>query len=252
MLGVLLGGFATWGLRVSVTAPILAAAAIVVFRFGLLDYSLPLLGLAGALLLSVLALSLCVVTLLLSFVIGGGGDNLWHVQRALIGVVVSLVVLYAPAMTLRQGWGAPPIHDISTDLENPPMFRVVPSKRTAGNNSLEIDAEVQAKQKAHYTDIAPLYLGGGTSENFGHARTAAENMGWEIVSVDEERGEIEATATTPLLAFKDDVIVRLTADGETRTRIDMRSASRIGVSDLGANAARIEEYFEELREMRAP
>ena len=71
-------------------------------------------------------------------------------------------------------------------------------------------------------------------------------MGWEIVASNAAIGVIEATATTTLFGFKDDVIIRLTA-ANGGTRVDMRSASRAGVSDLGANAARIEAYFAALK-----
>ena len=71
-------------------------------------------------------------------------------------------------------------------------------------------------------------------------------MGWEIVASDAAKGTIEATATTALFGFKDDVVIRLSADG-ANTKVDMRSASRAGVSDLGANAARIAAYFDTLQ-----
>ena len=70
-------------------------------------------------------------------------------------------------------------------------------------------------------------------------------MGWEIVLADKTNGRIEATATTALFGFKDDVVIRLT-ESEGGTRVDMRSASRVGLSDLGANAARIDAYFAQL------
>jgi len=71
---------------------------------------------------------------------------------------------------------------------------------------------------------------------------AAEAMGWDIVAQDASAGTLEATATTALFGFKDDVSIRLSADAGA-TKVDMRSVSRVGVSDLGANAARIEAYF---------
>jgi uncharacterized protein (DUF1499 family) len=70
-------------------------------------------------------------------------------------------------------------------------------------------------------------------------------MGWRIVAAVPEEGRIEATATTPLLRFKDDVVIRVTSRGNG-SRIDMRSKSRLGKSDLGANAKRIRAYFRAL------
>ena len=105
---------------------------------------------------------------------------------------------------------------------------------------------MQAAQKAFYTELAPLSLSGSAADNFAKALAAAEGMGWEIVAQNADKGIIEATATTTLFGFKDDVIIRL-SDANGGTRVDMRSASRAGLSDLGANAARIQAYFAALK-----
>jgi uncharacterized protein (DUF1499 family) len=188
-------------------------------------------------LLAIVALLMGVMAL-----IGGYGGDGVYTQKAVIAVVLAVVVLYAPLSTLRKGGNVPPIHDISTDLDHPPVFVAVPALRAASDNSLEIKAEVQAQQKAFYTELAPKRLGGLPSDNFAKALVAAEAMGWDIVAQDASAGTLEATATTALFGFKDDVSIRLSADAGA-TKVDMRSVSRVGVSDLGANAARIEAYF---------
>ena len=71
-------------------------------------------------------------------------------------------------------------------------------------------------------------------------------MGWEIVASDPAQGRIEATATTFWFGFKDDIVVRLAAEG-TGSRVDVRSLSRIGSSDVGANAQRIRAYLEKVK-----
>ena len=243
MFGITLSGLALWGMRLSIAAPVAAIIAIALYRGGVMDFRLPLLGVAIASLLAVLALLMCVIALVFS--IGGSGSDSNYVLKAAIGVVLSLVMLYAPLNTLRTGMVVPPIHDISTDLDNPPQFFVVPSRRDLGDNGLGIDPKVQAQQKAYYDDIAPLYLSGAAGDNLQQAQKMAETMGWEIVDIDASRQQIEATATTFLFGFKDDVVIRLTNDNG-QTRVDMRSASRVGVSDLGANAARIRSFFAKL------
>lgn len=237
MLGISIATLATWGLRLAIAAPVLAILFIAVFRLGLMEFRLPFLGLVVSILLAIIALLLSAGAL-----IGGLGGDGAHMQRAAIALVLALVMLYPPLNTVRKGGAVPPIHDISTDLDNPPLYAAVPGVRGPNDNSLELNPKTQAAQKAFYTDLTPLSLTGSPADNFAKALAAAEAMGWDIVANDADKGLIEATATTALFGFKDDVVIRLSADGGD-TKVDMRSASRAGVSDLGANAARIKAYF---------
>lgn len=245
MLGITLAGLTKWALRLAIAAPVLALLCIAVFRLGMMEFRLPFLGLAVAVLLAAIALLLSVGALIGGLGSRSSGDGA-HKTRAAIALVLALVMLFPPLNTVRKGGNVPPIHDISTDLDNPPIFVAVPAMRGANDNSLALDEQVQAAQSAFYTELAPLSLSGAAADNFAKALAAAEGMGWEIVAANGESGIIEATATTALFGFKDDVIIRLSnVDGGTR--VDMRSASRAGLSDLGANAARIEAYFAALK-----
>jgi uncharacterized protein (DUF1499 family) len=93
--------------------------------------------------------------------------------------------------------------------------------------------------------MAPLTIDEPPERAFLRALEAARDMGWEIVDSDPARGRIEATDTTPWYGFKDDVVVRVRAEG-SGSRIDVRSVSRVGRSDVGTNARRIEDYLEKL------
>lgn len=241
MLGISVATLTTWGLRLAIAASVIAIVLLALFRLGVMDFRLPLLGVAVATLLAAIALLLA----LLALMGGYGGDGV-YTQKAGIAVVLALVVLYMPLSTLRKGGNVPPIHDISTDLDTPPVFSAVPATRAASDNSLDINADVQAQQKAFYTELAPLRLAGSPSDNFAKALAAAEAMGWDIVAQDASAGTLEATATTAMFGFKDDVSIRLTSDAGA-TKVDVRSASRVGISDLGANAARIETYLAALK-----
>lgn len=232
---------AKWGLRLAIAAPLMAIMFVLIYRFGLTGHRVPFYGVALAVMGSGIALLLSAGALIAG--LGGSGK---HMQKALIGLVLALLVLYVPLDFARRGAQVPVIHDISTDLENPPVFVAVPATRAPSDNSLAIDPAVQAAQKAHYTDIAPLFMAGTPQDNFAKALAAAEGMGWQIVARNADTGIIEATATTALFNFKDDVVIRLTRDG-AKTRIDMRSVSRVGQTDLGANAARIKAYFKMLK-----
>jgi uncharacterized protein (DUF1499 family) len=105
---------------------------------------------------------------------------------------------------------------------------------------------VAAQQKAAYPDIKPAYFDDAPATVFTRALTAARAMGWHIAEANTAAGRIEATATTTLLRFKDDVVIRIAA-ANGRTRVDVRSMSRLGHSDLGANAKRIRAYLEQLQ-----
>ena len=141
----------------------------------------------------------------------------------------------------------PRIHDITTDTVDPPQFVALLSRRGSRVSSPEYDGpRVASEQRRAYPDIQPLVLGVPASQAFDAAVAAAGKMGWEIVASDRASGRIEAIATTRLLRFKDDVVVRV-RDDTTGARIDVRSKSRIGVGDLGANARRIRRLFSKLR-----
>jgi len=136
----------------------------------------------------------------------------------------------------------PVIHDITTDLVNPPVFTQAPVIREQSANSLEISAETLQLQQDAYPDIRTAQSTLTPAESFAQATSVAENMGWEITHSDLAAGVIEAVATTTIMAFKDDIVIRLKPDG-SGTLVDLRSASRVGQSDLGANAKRIREFM---------
>jgi uncharacterized protein (DUF1499 family) len=139
-----------------------------------------------------------------------------------------------------------PIHDITTDTEDPPPFVALYALRQTTFNGPGYGGEKIARiQKAAYPDIQPLDLADDPARAFERALHAARGMGWRIVAAVPEEGRIEATATTPLLRFKDDVVIRVRSRG-AGSRIDARSKSRLGKSDLGANAKRIRAYFRAL------
>ena len=137
----------------------------------------------------------------------------------------------------------PAIHDITTDtLQPPPFLAVLPLRAGALNPAEPGGPEVVAKQRAAFPDLGPLLLSVPPDRAFARALTAARGMGWELVASDPAGGRIEATDTTFWFGFKDDVVVRVLPQ-PTGSRIDVRSLSRVGGGDLGANAARIRAYL---------
>jgi hypothetical protein len=165
----------------------------------------------------------------------------------LLGLVIGLVTAYVPWQWRRTAERVPPIHDITTDLDNPPPLEAVLPLRADAPNPAEYGGDsIAVQQREGYPDLGPLVLDAPPAEVFGLAEGAARDMGWEIVDSDPAEGRIEATDTTFWFGFKDDVVVRVAGRPEGGSRVDVRSVSRVGMSDVGTNAARIEEYLQKL------
>ncbi|WP_129792998.1 DUF1499 domain-containing protein [Sphingosinicella sp. CPCC 101087] len=224
----------------------------------------------------------------------GAGGGAWHfgvgfsVLRyaffaAIAGIVLALVAIFiarsaAPKLILlnlavilvagafvaflgnqiRTARSVPPIHDISTDLEDWPQFHrlaerednlaVVPDMGRAELAALSPRERWKAIHREHYGDIATIRVPWSVEETVARARALAENRGWEIVTADPDNGIVEAVDTSLFFRFKDDVVVRVRPAGDgTGSIVDMRSVSRVGVSDIGVNARRVREFLADLR-----
>ena len=140
----------------------------------------------------------------------------------------------------------PPIHDITTDTKDPPMFITAEKQRGEGTNPLDVKADTIAAQRKAYPDVQTLMTGMSIDDAFDRALAVAAQLGWEVYHQDRNAGIIEAVDTTAIMAFKDDVVIRLrtNADG---TLVDLRSVSRVGIGDIGANAKRIRAFQEAFR-----
>lgn len=172
----------------------------------------------------------------------GGGLN----RRAiLVGITVALVAfatVAVPWQWRRTARTVPAIHDITTDTENPPPFVAILERRTNAKNPAEYGgAEVAAKQRAAYPDIVPVNTPLPVARAVERAADVAREMGWTIVDVDTLAGRVEATDRTRWFGFYDDVVIRVTPT-QGGSRVDVRSLSRVGGSDVGTNAARIRAF----------
>jgi uncharacterized protein (DUF1499 family) len=165
---------------------------------------------------------------------------------AFIGLALGLVVAGVPWQQKLTAQRVPPIHDITTDTETPPVFvAVLPLRKDAPNSADYGGPDIAAQQRAAYADLRPFHVNIPPKQAFGKALAAARDMGWDIVAADPSEGRIEATDTTFWFGFKDDVVVRI-MNADQGSRIDVRSVSRVGKSDVGANAKRIRSYIERL------
>ncbi len=170
------------------------------------------------------------------------------VAVAVVAFAAGLLIAYVPWHYDRLRLAVPPIHDITTDPDNPPAFTAVIAARTAagGNPATYEGAKIAEQQRHAYPDIAPLNLALPRDAAFNRALDAAQRMGWTIVAADDTAGRIEASDRSRWFGFTDDIVVRITPEG-SGSRVDVRSSSRLGRSDFGVNAARIRAYLAALR-----
>jgi uncharacterized protein (DUF1499 family) len=143
----------------------------------------------------------------------------------------------------------PMIHDVTTDLDDPPQFVALRDTRLKCPNGVAYSGlRDRLEQHRRHKNIVPFTVDLERRRVFAKALEAANAMGWKIAAADIEEGRIEAVATTLLMRFRDDIVIRVRNDDgiESRSRVDIRSASRVGRSDFGANAKRIRLFFENL------
>jgi len=236
-MGSALGSLQKWIWLLALGGFALVVVAPLGYRTGVLPLGIAFLVLLGGVLLSwwVLLLSLAKLRPRESRTAG------W--LRVVLPLGLAAGAGIGPVVHVFSALGLPAIHDITTDTVDPPRFAVLVTERGAEANSLEYGgAAVAAAQRTAYPALGPLTVDRSPDKILGFARDTAEAMGWEVVAVDPEAGRLEAIDTTFWFGFRDDVVVRV-RPGTDGVRVDVRSVSRVGVGDLGANAARIRHFL---------
>lgn len=164
-----------------------------------------------------------------------------------IGVLLTLGVTATGVYWQYEAQRVPAIHDITTDLDSPPVFvDVVRLRQDAPNPSDYAGEETARQQRQAYPDIQPLIVETGKQAVIDEIVSLIMEREWTPVGIDRQEGRIEATETLAWFGFSDDVVVRVSETGEG-TKIDMRSKSRIGRSDIGVNAERIDAFLADLQ-----
>jgi uncharacterized protein (DUF1499 family) len=166
---------------------------------------------------------------------------------AIIGIVVGGVAVYVPWTWKQTLDSLPYIHDISTDTVNPPEFVAAARLRKPTDHPVTYDGkEVADLQQKAYPDLLPLTIKAPSEKVFDAAKAAIASMGMQLIEADPMQGRIEANQTSLLYGFTDDMVVRIAA-GADGSRVDVRSKSRVGRSDLGQNARRIRLFLQKLQ-----
>lgn len=174
-----------------------------------------------------------------------------------LGTIVSLGFIGYLLSYIMTAASLPAIHDITTDLADPPQFLALPLRADNWDNIPGADdSEMRGMNPRQrwatvhqdaYPDIRSVRIDRPVAEVIEKAKRLAEDRGWEIVSVEPASGHLEATDTISLFRFKDDVVIRArAAENGASSIIDMRSVSRVGVHDLGANAKRVRQFLSDL------
>jgi len=189
-----------------------------------------------------------VIVSALALVIGLSRLDWRGIALALVALIGGGLIAYVPWHYDQLRQTRPPIHDITTDPDNPPAFvAVVPLRQSEGINSVAYEgAKIAEQQRRAYPDVSPLIVGLQADAAFARALETAQQMGWSIVASDKAAGRIEASQKSRWMGFTDDIVVRV-APANSGTRIDLRSSSRYGRSDFGVNAERIRGYLTALR-----
>jgi uncharacterized protein (DUF1499 family) len=233
--------------RLALLVGIVAASLIVVggplYRFAHIDLrtalqTLPTYGVYAAMGTGVLIVLWLVVALVTRSSAG--------LVAVILAVVLAGTAAYFPLTFAMTANALPKIHDITTDTGNPPVFVALLPARKESKNGADYDPANAAEQQKGYPEIQTFNSDKTPAELFDKAKTVATAMGWEIAASEPAEGRIEATDTTMWFGFKDDIVIRIVADG-TGSKLDIRSMSRVGVSDVGKNAARIRDFLARLK-----
>lgn len=250
------GRLARIAMGTAILAVLLLVAAGPFYRTGLLPLLPALLSAAAGFLLFVLAFILGAI----GFLAARRGSQARPRGAGALVILAGIASVAAGVWIVRLR-AAPPIHDITTDLAEPPAFKdVVPLRLMAQaanppdyrrvQKMGAADIDVGDAQRRAYPDIRPLELSQSPSQVLRLAEHAARKLGWDIVAIAPGEGRIEATDTTRYFGFKDDVVVRVRGR-PGGSRVDVRSESRVGLGDAGTNARRVATYLSTLRGLAA-
>lgn len=238
-----------------IIAVVIALVASQGTKLGFWSYKLGLTAILPGTLIGLIGL-LCGIAWAISALVRNSSLGM---RYAVIGLVGAVLTVGVPLNGLRLALTSPPIHDISTDIEYAPQFKALLALRKGAESPPSYDGTkivklrdgttttVSALQKKYYADVIPLAQFIKPTKLFWRALNVANDMGWHVVSFDPKEGRIEATDTTFWFGFTDDIVIRVRPAGKLGARLDIRSKSRVGQSDLGANAARIRAYLKRLK-----
>ena len=231
-----------WSIRLTGAAVVVAAIGLTLARYDLIPKLTGFTGLLAGGLIALVALLAGIAALVLNRGSAAGGRG-----KLLAALAVSVVYVGFIVSRPMAAGDVPAIHDVTTDLANPPQFEVLPLR---ADNLVGVETADNWKRlhASAYSDLAPVTLALPVAEATAKVAGLASSRGWTIAKSDPARGHVEATASVSYIRFNDDVVIRIapTADGKGSV-VDMRSVSRVGISDFGVNAKRVRAFLKDLQ-----
>jgi uncharacterized protein (DUF1499 family) len=241
-----LSRLAVWSRRVAVFSIPVVLLAITIVRSGLLELVPALATFAGALALAGVAILLALGAFIVIW-----REGLRGIGHSVVALAIGIGILAYPAYLATRAYRLPVINDVTTDPIDPPRFEAIARLRSRESNPITYAGLRAAElQRAAYPDIEPLLLNVSPQEAYDTALAVITRRKWRIVDARPPQGGrrdglIEAVARTPIMGFRDDVVVRI-RPAQEGARVDLRSASRYGRSDLGANASRVRALIDDI------
>ena len=251
---------AVWARRIALFSLAATFVAVIIVRSGALEIVPALATLAGALVLACMAILLAFSAGIVIWQHGIGGG-----RQAVTALVIGTALIAYPVYLGVKAFRLPAIYDISTDPIDPPQFDAIARLRPRDANPVTYAGLYTAEQQhAAYPDIEPDETTATPQDAYAAAMKVIAKRKWRVVDSRPPQGPlprvidarasqagtvrdgiIEAVARTPILGFRDDVVLRIrpTVDG---ARIDVRSASRYGRHDLGTNAKRVRGLIDDI------
>jgi uncharacterized protein (DUF1499 family) len=243
---------ALWARRVALFALVASLLSIIIVRSGMLEIRPAFATIVGALSFAVAAIILAFAAFVVIWREGTQG-----LGSALLALFIGFALLAYPAYLALQAYRLPPITDVTTDPDDPPRFEVISRLRPRDANPIAYPGgETAERQRAAYPDIEPLIVTSTPQQAYDTALAIMTKRHWRVLDArppqgTRREGRIEAVALTFIMGFRDDVVVRVRASGGG-SRIDIRSASRFGAHDFGANASRVATLLEDIDDAAAP
>ena len=240
---------AIWARRMAGFALAAAFLAVIIVQSGLLEIQPALATFGGALVIAAIALLLAIAAFVAIWLEGLGGMG-----AALTAMLVSLALLAYPAYLGMKAYRLPWIYDVTTDPIDPPRYEALARVRPRDANPVAYAGLYAAEQqRTAYPDIGPLSVTAAPQAAYDAALATVNKRRWRVVEqrtpqTGRREGHIEAVARTPIMGFRDDVVVRVRPEGSDGSRIDVRSSSRYGQFDFGANASRIRSLLDDVEE----
>jgi hypothetical protein len=239
---------AIWARRMAGFAFLATFLAVIIVRSGLLENRPALATFAGALALAVVSLLLALSAFVVIWMEGLAG-----IGAAVTAMAVSLVLLAYPAYLGIKAYRLPWIYDITTDPIDPPRYEALARLRVRDANPTTYPGLYAAdQQRSAYPDVGPLGTNATAQAAYDAALAVVNRRRWRVVDArapqaGRREGRIEAVARTPIMGFRDDVVIRVRAETDG-ARIDARSSSRYGSFDFGTNAVRVRGLMNDIED----